>query len=667
MKSLPPAILSLVLCAGIASAESPPNTNAPAGYPAGSLEDEFKLLSEPVVTAASRRVQLLSEAPSSVTVITSREIERFGYLSLADLLSSVRSFYISDDRNYKYVGVRGFARPSDYNYRVLFMLNGHPVNENVFDSTVTLGPEVGIDLETVERVEIVRGPGSSLYGSNAVFAVVNVITKSGAQTDGYRAAAIGGDLGRFGANLSYGQRTAAGTDYRISGSFLRADGEDLYFREFDHPATNFGVAEGLDQERSHQFSFQLERGNWFVQAYHSRRNKDVPTASFDCSFNNDAYFNRDTSTFVDLRYKRRLSREVEITARGYYDMYEYRGIYPWDDPPRVVINDDFGDGQWVGEELMLAWQSSPSHRFSFGQGIEWTYHASLQNVDRQPHWEYVDVSESFAQYWAFVHDEWRTSERITLSFGARLDHHDSFGFHLSPRLAAVVDATDVSTLKLLIGTAYRAPNVYERFYADYEDFAPAADLDPERMMSYELIYERRVDPYGTIAVSAFRNDVRNLISPVTLPSGLARFENIDTAVTDGLEVEGRLALPTGLLAYGNASYTRSRDGFGDRLTNSPEHAFKAGVSVPVVARTLFISPEYRYLGPRQTIRGDETPADETLNLTVLWRLRARQTSISFSVQNVFDRENYVPGSLEHVQDEIIQQGRTYFLKLRSAF
>jgi len=141
-----------------------------------NLQAEEKLLLQeiPSVYGASKYEQKVTEAPSSVSIVTADEIKKFGYRTLTDILRSVRSFYVSYDRNYSFVGVRGFARPGDYNSRILLLVNGHRLNDNIFDSAL-IGTEGVLDVDLIERVEIIRGPSSSLYGSNAFFAVVDII------------------------------------------------------------------------------------------------------------------------------------------------------------------------------------------------------------------------------------------------------------------------------------------------------------------------------------------------------------------------------------------------------------------------------------------------------------------------------------------------------------
>src|ERR1700678_4359653 len=116
------------------------------------------------VYGASKRLQSTSDAPSSVTVITADEIQKYGYRTLAEILESVRGFYITYDRDYTFVGVRGFGRLGDWNSRILLLIDGHRVNDNVLGMAM-IGPEFLVDVDLIERVEIIRGPSSSLYGA----------------------------------------------------------------------------------------------------------------------------------------------------------------------------------------------------------------------------------------------------------------------------------------------------------------------------------------------------------------------------------------------------------------------------------------------------------------------------------------------------------------------
>ena len=187
-------IVFVLLYAAPAAAQTPPDlTQVP-------MEDLMRIEVQRVF-GASERLQPVTEAPSSVTIVTAREIARHGYRTLADILRSVRGFYISDDRNYSYVGVRGFSRPGDYSTRILVLVNGHRVNDNVYDQA-PIGADLGMDVAMFERVEVIRGPASSLYGTSAFFAVVNIITRNGASLNGVAVDVDAGTLrDRNGARL----------------------------------------------------------------------------------------------------------------------------------------------------------------------------------------------------------------------------------------------------------------------------------------------------------------------------------------------------------------------------------------------------------------------------------------------------------------------------------
>jgi outer membrane receptor protein involved in Fe transport len=181
------------------------------------------------VYSASKHMQRTSDAPSSVTVITRDEIQKYGYRTLADILSSVRGFYNSYDRADRFVGVRGIERPGDYNSHLLLLVDGHRLNDNVYDMAL-LGQEFPIDLDLVERVEIIRGPSSSLYGSNAFLAVINVVTRKPQQLRGFEVTFEPSSFGSYQGLGSYGGQVK-GMSIVLPTSFYRSAGQTLVLIE----------------------------------------------------------------------------------------------------------------------------------------------------------------------------------------------------------------------------------------------------------------------------------------------------------------------------------------------------------------------------------------------------------------------------------------------------
>src|SRR3984957_3665237 len=153
--------------------------NAQSQSDPGALSLSIEDLTHAKVFSASKHLEDSRQAPSSVSTITAEDIRRYGWRKLGAALSSLRGFHTSYDRNYTYLGVRGILRPGDYNSRVLLLVNGHRMNDNVFDNAF-IGTEFQLDLDLIDHIEVVRGPSSSLFGTNAVFGVINVITRHSA-------------------------------------------------------------------------------------------------------------------------------------------------------------------------------------------------------------------------------------------------------------------------------------------------------------------------------------------------------------------------------------------------------------------------------------------------------------------------------------------------------
>lgn len=193
---------------------------------------------------ASRHLEDPRNAPAKVTVIDREEILRYGWRTLGELLRSVPGMYTAYDRNYTYIGVRGFLQSGDYNARVLLLIDGHRINENVYDSAL-IGTEFPLDLNLIDQVEIVSGPGSSLFGTDAELAVVNVFTR---RPENRLAVEAESDTGSFlsrSAEMTASFRNSCLSGI-VSGSVDRSNGAaELFFPIYDAPDTNSGIAQNL--------------------------------------------------------------------------------------------------------------------------------------------------------------------------------------------------------------------------------------------------------------------------------------------------------------------------------------------------------------------------------------------------------------------------------------
>src|ERR1700735_3599769 len=151
------------------------NTHPPTNLADMSIE-ELLSISVDSVYGASGFEQKGTEAPASVTIITSEEIQRYGYRTLADILRNVPGFYVTYDRNYSYVGVRGFGLPGEYNNTITLMIDGHRTNDNIYDAALIV-THFPLDVDLIQRVEVIRGPNSSQYVASAFLGIINVVPK----------------------------------------------------------------------------------------------------------------------------------------------------------------------------------------------------------------------------------------------------------------------------------------------------------------------------------------------------------------------------------------------------------------------------------------------------------------------------------------------------------
>lgn len=629
--------------------------------------EELMRIEVATVYSASKFEQKVTEAPSSVTIVTADEIRKYGHRTLADILRSVRSFYLSYDRNYSYAGVRGFGRAGDYNSRILLLIDGHRVNDNIYDSA-PLGTEFPLDVDLIERVEVIRGPGSSLYGNSAFFAVINVITRRGEELRGGEVSAAAGSFDTYKGRATYGDRFTNGVEAFLSGSISDSNGDRLFFKEFADPASNNGITEHTDYDRSYSTLAKLSLADFTLQGLYGSRTKGIPTASFGTDFNDPRNKTTDAWWFVDLKYERELANRWNVTGRLFYDVYDYRGNYIIDG----VVNRDLGKGSWWGGELKGAAKLFDRHKLVVGAEYRDNLHQDQKNFDEEPFTLFVDDKRT-SYLWALnVQDEVTIFSNLLLNAGVRYDRYSTFGSTTNPRLALIYTPLEMTTFKILYGSAFRAPNVYELYYDDGRDLRANPDLGPEKIKTYELIYEQYLGNNLRGTVTGFYYEIKDLISQVqeTDADGneFSIFRNIDEVKAKGVETELEGKWEGGLTGRASYSFQQARDSATDQtLANSPEHLVKVNVTVPLMRDKLFIGVEEQFASRRKTLAGNFAKSFFLTNLTLSSRNLLHNLELSASVYNLFDYAYGNLGGLEHLQDVIQQDGLTFRVKVGYRF
>ncbi len=664
----------IILLAGILAILAIPwvSTAAPPQLDSVSLEE---LMNIPVY-GASKYEQKIAEAPSSVSIVTSRDIEKYGYRTLADIIRSQRGFYINYDRNYSYAGVRGFLRPGDYNSRILLLIDGHRTNDPVYDSAM-VGTSFVLDIDLIDRVEFIRGPSSSLYGSNAFFGVINVITKTGKSYQGVELSGEAGSFETYKARATYGNRGESGIQGVVSGTWYDSKGDDrLFFPEFDDPLTNNGIAENADGDKYYSFFTTLSWRDFTLQGAYNDREKNIPTAAWDTFFNDNRTMTRDGLAYVLLKYDRYFGRGWNVQAKASYNEYWYKGdyVYDWnEDPldPDLVVNQDDSSGKWLGGELTFRKKAWEKHKMAFGGEVRSNFELYQKNFDPvDPPIVYLDDDRD-SDFWAlYIQDEYEIFRGLILNAGFRYDYYSTFGGTINPRIALIATPREGSTVKLLYGRAFRAPSAYELYYHDGGNTQKAnPDLDPETIDTYELVYEQSLRKNLRGTATGYYYKTEDLINSGIDPADdLLVFRNLDSVKAYGatMEIEGKWE--NGFEGRASYTYQKTEDEItGQELENSPRHMAKFHLIAPIIREKLFAGAEVLYTGSRITVQRNKASGFWLANLTLSTPRLWDRVALSASLYNLFDEKYGDPGSTEHLQDTIEQDGRTFRVKVTAFF
>jgi outer membrane receptor for ferrienterochelin and colicins len=626
-----------------------------------SMED---LLGVEVVTAASKFPQEVKEAPASITIVTADEIHRYGHRTLADVLRSVRGFYTSYDRNYSYVGFRGFGRPGDYNTRVLLLIDGHRLNDPLYDMA-PIGTDFPIDVSLIERVEVIRGPGSSLYGTNAVFAVINVVTRTAAQQKGIQAETFGGSLGTRAASVSVGHVFGGDRELLVAGSLHAANGaKDLYYPEYDQGRPGQGIAADLDHDQSKNVFGSLAIGRFsFAGAAVSRR-KQVPTGAFDAVFGDDRLEVTDDRAYLSATYESPVRRGWSVTGRLGYDYYGYEGVFPFDyGEPEPVLWLDHARSHVVSGEITTRRRFAGGHLVTMGAEVRNQFQNSMSSDDNSG--RIIDIQRPGAILGAYVQDEVRVFPWLLLNAGARVDRYPTFGSRATPRAGLVLLPRTQTAIKVMYGRAFRAPNPYEAYY--YPEMT-GRTLEPEVVRNTEVVWEEYISNRVRTAVTAFRYQADKIIEQAAIESDLGAdlyFRNAGGVEGTGFEAEVEVKLARGVSSRFSHSYVRARDLVTHApVSNSPSNLSKLGLQIPVAA--FFVGIEGQYVGERLTLAGQPLSGFFVPNV-ILTSPQARRVAFTFGIYNVFDHAYSDPGAEEHLQQAIPQDGRSALARLRVRF
>lgn len=639
----------------------------------GMSLEELSTLKIAVVYGASKHEQIETEAPSSVSIVTADEIKKSGYRTLADILNSVRGVYITYDRSYSYIGLRGFNRPGDYGGRILITVDGHRLNDPLYDSAFN-GTEFILDVDLIDRVEIIRGPGSSLYGNNAFFAVVNVITRRGRDFHGAELSGAYASYDTYTGRLSYGNRFTNGVELALSGTLFDSAGqEELFYPEFIK--VNHGIAENADASHFGSGFASISYGDFSLEAAYVQRAKHIPTAAYGAVFNDPREEVFDERAFAELKFEHDFWGDWHLLSRLYYDHYRYDAVTPSPElaygdplyPGQIMLNRDKDKSESAGGEVQLSKVILEHHRLTVGVEYRHDFALDFLNFDEGTAVTYLNTNLSACTLGFYAQDEYAILRNLILNAGVRYDYFSSFGDTVNPRAALIYNPWTNTTLKAIYGQAYRAPNAYELYY-EAPGYEANNRLRPETIHSYELVAEQRLGTHASVTSSLFYDQIDDLISFESQPDGSVIFGNLAGATTEGAGLEFDLHWASGWRGQANYTYADAVDSAtGQHLSNSPRHLAKLNLTAPLWKQKLFATLELEAMSDRTTVRGNTVEGFWTANFTLFSRQILKGLEVSASVYNLFDQRYYDPVGPDFTQDAIQQDGRSFRVKLTYSF
>jgi len=564
------AVRLAALLVAVAAAPTPAQVS---GTPSDLADLSLESLLDLSVESASLHEEQASTAAAAVVVVTGEEVRQQGYRTLHEALRSVPGLFTFRDDLFPMVGVRGLGLPGDYSTRLLLLVDGHPLDNSVGIGESYLGRDLPVPMAAVERIEVVKGPVGSVYGSTAFLGVVNVVTRQAgrvveAQVGGEAAQGrvLGGDVAAFAvaplgeARLTAAAEGAAGRGYTWTFPELLSSA--------DRPPQPGGTISGADGSGAATGYLRLAWRDYSLLGACARERRAIPSAPYSARLGEPDTALVTRTCFAEARGTWSAGAGVTLLARLAYDDFRYDDRFVYDPPPESYGDyQDLGRDRWGTAEVRATWRPDP--RFLVLGGATGQLHATRQRAwsVQDPSVDSGDIDRDFGVLDAYLLAEAEVAPAVRLHAGLTFTSHSIFGRRLSPKAAAVWTPGPRDVAKAILSSGFRAPTMSEAYFEDGTDYLANPALRPETVRSAELSWEHRFGPALSVTGSLFASRYQNLIQFVTVPApGLpgppdpavpsdwrAQGRNVAQLTTWGGELSGALRLGRRLTATAGLS------------------------------------------------------------------------------------------------------------------
>ncbi len=668
-----------------------PQANEPATQtPAEALDAEIRWLQEETfITTATKTEESLLKSGATVSVITDTDLRDMGARNLMDALKRVPGIGVTQSNiGMAEVEVRGVK--TTFSEKVLLLINGHPTNNSLINGGAFSAYD-NVVIDDIKRVEIVRGPGSALYGANAFVAVINVITKAPANVGGTKLSLSGGsnNTGQF--NALYGG-TLNNIDIVANFNVLDTDGIDGFVESDQATAldslfgTDTSMAPGKvdDWQRRYDLSLSMAWQGYSLQGKYVKRNAG-PYIGIANALNDESE-QEYIDYFIELGYTRALNNDAGMTLKLYFDHFEFDNY--WELFPEGFAG-QFPDGylarspvtnEKVGGDLLFDYQFTKQNKFLAGTTLEHQrqtdvgFSTNFNPLTGEPLDGFQDVSDRWnwngdqeRDIWAvYAQDIWDIREDLRLILGARYDHYSDFGGSFNPRTSLTWSFIENYNIVFVYGSAFRAPTFGELYNINNPAIVGNPDVQPEEIDTFEISLNAELNKRTRGRVTWFNNKIEDLIAPTSSKDAVVVSGNIGKLDVNGIELEVESRLTDGSSLMLNYTYQHAVNVITDtRAPEVPMHKANAAFNY---RHSRFINLYTGLFYKGEVIRASsdtraEIPAYTTVDMSLTWKEYVQNLEVKASIYNLLDKEYTDPSPAGVMESDYPTDGRNFRVEM----
>ncbi len=657
------------------AAEDAPSSSATV-LAAASVEED-------VVVGAAKREQSLGNVASAVTVISGDRIRRFGYRTIGEAVASVAGVYLVDNRLSYSIGVRGLQIPGDFNSRILVLVDGASINE-AWGAFAGLGYDSIVSVDDIARIEVIRGPVSSVYGNNAFFGIINIVTRGASETP--RAWA------RAAVNSIQGVVTSAG--FASGGLHQQLRGSVHFMNRIGETLDVADIPDGrnlkFDGSRSFIAGLVGAYGGSFLQVRASHYSRESPFAPYDVNPLIRPYEQFDTQLLVEGGHTRELTKRLSVAGRIYTNQYKFSDTAPPYEPTTGYAVDSTGRAQVFGAEVRGRYEVVTPNKLGVTAGTEVSYDKTRSTAISvgNPAKALIEVPLSYNLEGIYTEVDGQPLRWLGFTGGLRLDRNSKLEDRLSPRAALFVAEPERYGIKLLYAEGFRNASAFEGSFDDGVDFLANPNIGAETIRSYEAVAWARPTSGLSVRLSGFYWDARKIIEQVPAQSdpNKLQFQNVTRYLSAGAEAEMSFRNSRGWYAFAGAAFTHvgTRDASGSliygHVANAPAVTASGGLSTPKLWGKAHVSAEAILIGARPTrAAGDGNPSPDSpawvgANLTI-YVPDVRGFDLTAGVHNLIGKRDLLPapGDYDRTMPGVLTvprvpgEGRELYVKVGYAY